>query len=391
MRNIYLMYVIVFLQGFVFYGPVATLFRQARGLSMSEIFFIESISWVLMIILEVPWGWFSDRFGYKKTLVLANILFFVSKIVFYMSHSFGMFLFERVLLSVVMSGLSGCDIALIYSSIKENEVQNVFGRYSAFGTLGFFMACISSSFIIPISLEFTALFTIFPYALAAILSLFLEEVKDFKKESPKFRESFTQAFKDTSIIIFIISIGLVMEVFQAVTVFLNQSQYLKSGIDPRYFGAILASVQMIRLFSAKSDNMSKKFGNTGAIIILNATMVISCVILIFTSNAILSIISVTFISLCAALIGPIETDIKNKHIRVSSRATILSIYSMSSGMISSLGNVIIGKAADYSIEMGFATCCAMSILGLALMLIYHRNTSQNSVEILMELKNNKSV
>ena len=47
MRNVYLMYAIVFLQGFVFYGPVATLFRQARGLSMSEIFLIVPIHLIL--------------------------------------------------------------------------------------------------------------------------------------------------------------------------------------------------------------------------------------------------------------------------------------------------------------------------------------------------------
>lgn len=74
------MYVIIFLQGFVFYGPVATLYRQARGLSMPEIFLIESISWILVIILEVPWGWFSDKFGYKKTLIFVNALFFIYQV-----------------------------------------------------------------------------------------------------------------------------------------------------------------------------------------------------------------------------------------------------------------------------------------------------------------------
>ena len=33
-RNIYLMYAIAFLQGMVFYGPVATLYRQAQGVSV---------------------------------------------------------------------------------------------------------------------------------------------------------------------------------------------------------------------------------------------------------------------------------------------------------------------------------------------------------------------
>ena len=38
------MYVIVFLQGLVFYGAVSTVYRQAKGLSMTDIFVIESVS-----------------------------------------------------------------------------------------------------------------------------------------------------------------------------------------------------------------------------------------------------------------------------------------------------------------------------------------------------------
>ena len=76
------MFAIVFLQGFIFYGPIATMYRQARGISMYDIFIIESISWILMIIFEIPWGWFADKFGYKKTIIISNLIFFVSKIIF---------------------------------------------------------------------------------------------------------------------------------------------------------------------------------------------------------------------------------------------------------------------------------------------------------------------
>lgn len=93
-HNVYVMYAIVFLQGFVFYGPVATIYRQARGLLMSEIFLIESIALVLILLFEVPWGWFADRYGYKKTLVIVNLLYFVSKIIFYKAEGFGGFLLE---------------------------------------------------------------------------------------------------------------------------------------------------------------------------------------------------------------------------------------------------------------------------------------------------------
>ena len=118
-RNIYLMYLIVFFQGFVFYGPIATLYRQANGLSMSDIFIIESFFWLFIIIFEVPLGWLADRAVYKRILVLSNVLFFISKVVFYEADTFSLFLLERVLLAMALSGISGCDIAILHNSTRK--------------------------------------------------------------------------------------------------------------------------------------------------------------------------------------------------------------------------------------------------------------------------------
>ena len=371
-RNVKLMYAIIFLQGFVFYGPVATLFRQARGLAMSEIFIIETISWIVLVALEVPWGWISDRFGYKKTLIIVNVVFVASKIVFYMSHSFESFLIERILLAIVFSGLSGCDSALIYASIDESEAQNVFGKYSAFGTLGLLIASILSSFIVSRSLENTALFTIFPYVLAAMLTFFLVDIKVEKSKNVHVIDSFKTAFSDKSIILFVVSIALIIEVFQAVTVFLNQLQYVRSGIDPKYFGVILAVILGMGLFADKASKVSKKLGNIRAIYILNFLVVVSCMALILTTSKIISIMGIVMISLSVALMGPIENDIKNKKIDDSERVTVLSIYSMVGGLIASICNIFIGKAADYSLVMGLSICAAISVMAFILMIVYFR-------------------
>lgn len=373
------MYIIVFLQGFVFYGPVATLFRQARGLSMSEIFIIESIAWLLVIVLEVPWGWISDRFGYKKTLVVVNTLFFISKIVFYSAHSFELFLLERVMLSIVVSGMSGCDTALIYESIEESQAQKVFGKYSAFGTLGFLIASVLSTFIVSVSLEYTALFTIFPYGISVVVTLFLVEVKLEKKEKTSILSNIKVAFKDKTIIIFVLAIALVVEVVQAITVFLNQAQYVRSGIDPKYFGLILAGIQCMRLLSAKANVISKKFGNMSSISMLISVITVSGLLLVLTSNPVLSVICVVMIALSISVIGPIELDVKNKMIKGSDRATILSIYSMIGGLIGSIGNIIIGKVADISVQHGLTICTMMSILSLVLIRIYSKRNI-NSVK-----------
>lgn len=76
------MYALALLQGMVFYGPIATLYRQAQGVTVFEITVIESISLALGILLEIPWGMIADKIGYRKTMIFCSSLYFISKIVF---------------------------------------------------------------------------------------------------------------------------------------------------------------------------------------------------------------------------------------------------------------------------------------------------------------------
>lgn len=119
--------------GLCFYGPIATVYRQSRGISIFDVFLIESIFMVLMILFEIPWGWFADRFVYKKTLVSA--------------------------LSLPVA--SGCDSALLCSSICEMQSEKAFGRYYSLSTLEFLLATPASTFaIIPYGISvFAALIT----------------------------------------------------------------------------------------------------------------------------------------------------------------------------------------------------------------------------------------
>ena len=73
------MYAIALLQGMVFYGPVATLYRQARGISIFQITVIESISLALCLLLEFPWGILADKIGYKKQFLSVTSCIFSLK------------------------------------------------------------------------------------------------------------------------------------------------------------------------------------------------------------------------------------------------------------------------------------------------------------------------
>lgn len=381
-RNIYLMYIIVFLQGFVFYGPIATVFRENRGVSIYQIFLIESISMILIMLFEVPWGIFADKFGYKKTLVISNFIFFISKIVFFKANSFWIFLFERILLSISISGLSGCDTALIYLSLDENQnSERVFGRYVWFSNIGFLLGSMISTYIINISIDLTAYYTIIPYGVAFGVSLFLKNITDevTKKENvkSKFKYSLKHVAANKYIIIFLVGISLVKEVVQSITVFLNQQQYIKSGIDIRYFGILLVAIQFMKLISVKSYKLSNMIGQIKSINMLTIAVFISSSILIIISNAILSFLCVSVISIGMAIMEPMIIDIKNKSISSGNRATILSIYSMIESITSSIINPIIGFVSNSALENGLITCSLISLAAIILIRYFRKINIEN--------------
>lgn len=368
-KNIPLMFAIVFLQGFVFYGPIATLYRESRGITLSQIFLIESISWLLMIALEVPWGWFADRFGYKKTLLFVNGLFFVSKIVFFTAHSFGGFLMERILLSLVFAGLSGCDTALLYSSASASARDKVFSYYSAIGTAGFLTASMLSTLIIqsPLNatvIDRTGLYTIFPYALAFILTFFLSEVPKAQEERPKLLQSVGKAFKNPGVIGIVVAVSLSREIYQSVTVFLNQAQYIKSGIDVRWFGVLLVLMQLGKLLAVKAHRLTERLSARKAVLAMLLLITASTLMLYTTSTPVGSILGILFISIGMAVLEPIAMMLENRSLIDADRATVLSVYAMLGEIMAAGINPLIGQAADKSLGTALQLCIVIGVVAI---------------------------
>lgn len=268
-----------------------------------------------------------------------------------------------------MAGLSGCDEALLYLSIDEEEnSEKVFGKYSFYANSGFFLSSILSIFIINISMEASAFLTIIPYGIAFIVAFFLIDKREEVNRELNLKENFKLAIKNKSFIVFIISFALIEEVVQSITVFLNQGQYVRSGIAIKYFGIILAVQAIVRLISAKSYKVSAKLGQNKALIVLSIVISIIVGSLIFTYSPILSVLFIMVITGASQLMVPMVIDIKNKSINTGDRATMLSIYSVIGSVVAISINPVIGFTANISLETGLMSCFIISSLGLLLML-----------------------
>lgn len=371
LKNKYILYIIAFFQGLVFYGAFATIYRLDRGLQLNEIFFLESIFVLLMMFFEITWGVVGDKIGYKKTLNISFGLFLLSKVAFYYAKSFNMFLLEAILAALAISGISGCDSAILYGSIKEEDSDKTFGRYSACSTLGFLISSLLSGVMVKKSLDLLALATIMAYVVTFLLSFFL---KDVKFESNEKKETIIESLKSSlvnkKILIFIILIAVISETTHSVCVFLNQPLYIRSGIDMKWFGILAAFMQIATFIAIRAHVVKKRIGRNKTYIVALILIIIANAMLIVTNISYITIVLIFIIEGSFAITQPLTETIKNASIDSINRATILSAYAMIGNIVAAVCNIIIGFFAKISLNSALVTCvilnCIVFLIGYIL-------------------------
>lgn len=365
-KNIYLMYAISCLQGMVFYGPIATLYRQIQGVTIFEITLIESISLALCLLLELPWGILADKIGYKRTMIVCCLFYFVSKIVFWRAAAFLTFLLERILLSVAISGFSGVDMSILYLSVSKEDSQKVFGVYDGLSTVGLLAAAFLYSVVIGENYRLAGFLTVVSYGLAALLSLFLTEVREEGRErmnSKVFYDSLLQIFSDKYLLLFLFGIALLKETHQTVTVFLNQLLYVRAGMTNAMIGYLYIIVTILGMGSIFSAAVTKRMGRNFLIRICYLTSAMVCLILAFTCNGWGVVVGIMLFRLVFSLFTPLQAQMQNEWVITAKRATALSVNAV---IIDSVGigtNLIYGTLAEKSLTAALVSGAVLCIIG----------------------------
>ncbi|MEE2819399.1 MAG: MFS transporter [Planctomycetota bacterium] len=123
-----------------FWLPIYFLFFNSI-LLLEEVFLLQSIYFLSVVTMEVPSGWFSDRFGRKKTLVVASIFLTASYVLFVFSTAFMTFAIAQLLLAAGIAFNSGTDTSFLYESCEAIDKHEEYAqreatatRYSFLGT-----------------------------------------------------------------------------------------------------------------------------------------------------------------------------------------------------------------------------------------------------------------
>jgi MFS family permease len=78
----------IFINGLAICVPVIVLFWQAQGLTLTQITILQGFFAALMVVFEIPSGYFVDVWGRKRAIIISSIVFTGGVVLLCLSRTF---------------------------------------------------------------------------------------------------------------------------------------------------------------------------------------------------------------------------------------------------------------------------------------------------------------
>lgn len=353
--------------------PVLVLFFQENGLSLAQILLLQSIFSIIIVALEIPSGYFSDRFGRKLSIILGVTLGFLGYLTYSFSFGFSGFLLAEILLAAGSSFVSGADSALIYDSLlqiqKQDQYSKVEGRKIFAQSASEGVASIVGGFLALISLRTPIYFEAAVLFLAIPLTFSLVEPIKYKASSTMghFRNVLKIvkfSLHDHSEVKWLIIYSGIVGASGISVVWFIQPYFQIVGLPLALFGVLWAALQFstagTSLVAYKIESWVGR--KKGLISLILLTSLAYFLISIFQNLWAISVIFIFYF--VRGFKEPVIKDYVNKLIPSESRATILSVKSMVARIIFSITGPAMGWVADV-----FTLQAAMFAAGLTFLIL----------------------
>ncbi len=139
-RNLTALYLVKIAKWMNLIMPVIVLFYKSNGLTMKDIFLLQSVYSLTLMVLEIPTGYFADRVGRKTSILFGAVLGFTGYLAYSFSFGFWQFVVAEVILGVSQSLVSGADSAMLFDTLaaakQKDKYTQLEGRVTSIGNFG---------------------------------------------------------------------------------------------------------------------------------------------------------------------------------------------------------------------------------------------------------------
>ena len=345
--------------GFDFYVPVSAFFLESRGLSLTDIFMLESILVASILVAEIPAGVIGDRFD-RRRLVGAGFVFnAIAEILFAAGTNFSIYALSFVMSGLSIAMLTGVQDAYIYDSLGDDadaKAVGAWGHLSALMLTAGVTGSVVGSALGSVDISLPALLSAAMAVVAAVCVAFLPQQNP--KTHDKHPETSWVSLKIgvkllfTSPLLLYVAVGssASFALFNAVYT-LNQPLFAAQDVPIATWGVIAGAGQLLAAgYNYAAGRIEKRVGRKTALLLAMGYGAAGfCLMAVPHVLAVVSGFLLVVVGIHAR--GPITSAVTNKLIPAHRRATVLNVASSVGSLVGIVVNPLVGLGAEASTRL----------------------------------------
>ena len=345
--------------GFDFYVPVSAFFLESRGLSLTDIFMLESVLVASISVAEIPAGIIGDRFDRRRLGCTGFVFNAIAEILFATGTNFSIYALSFVMSGLSIAMLTGVQDAYIYDSLGDDadaKAVGAWGHLSALMLTAGVTGSVVGSALGSVDISLPALLSAAMAVVAAVCVAFLPQQNP--KTHDKHPETSWISLKIgvkllfTSPLLLYVAVGssASFALFNAVYT-LNQPLFAAQDVPIATWGVIAGAGQLLAAgYNYAAGRIEKRVGRKTALLLAMGYGAAGfCLMAVPHVLAVVSGFLLVVVGIHAR--GPITSAVTNKLIPAHRRATVLNVASSVGSLVGIVVNPLVGLGAEASTRL----------------------------------------
>ena len=355
---------VCFLNGLVFFAPVALLVRTQAGVSEHIFFLLQALLSGVIFLGEIPTGFITDKIGYRKSLILAQVLLLGARsllLAAFVSRSLALFVVEAVVEGIAACFTSGTGSAYLYALYGENGYLAKTAHAGNFGTAGFVISTVAYAGIYKISgMEGLLITTVVMDIIAVVCSFYLRSESSKAVIADRKEVQILAIFKNKKAFLFVISLAIFSIAWLLINFFYVE-KLENCGLPVEWMSLIIliySAVQMLAepILGKLSDGKNGKSGRGKLPAVTAATAGVAFllfgVIKFRAAVLLLMLILPLLLNLPEYLLMDLENQFVDETECGSQRAATLSVLNMGVNLV----EILTLSASAFLTKIGIQWC-----------------------------------
>ena len=368
---------VCFLNGLVFFAPVALLVRTQAGVSEHIFFLLQALLSGVIFLGEIPTGFITDKIGYRKSLIWAQVLLFGARsllLAAFVSRSLALFVVEAVVEGTATCFTSGTGSAYLYDLYGENGYLAKTAHAGNFGTAGFIISTVAYAGIYKISgMEGLLITTVVMDIIAVVCSFFLRSESSKTVIADRKEVQILAVFKNKKAFLFVISLAIFSIAWLLINFFYVE-KLENCGLPVEWMSLIILSYSAVQMLAEPilgklSDGKNVKSGRGKLPAVTAATAGVAFllfgVVKFRAAVLLLMLILPLLLNLPEYLLMDLENQFVDEAECGSQRAATLSVLNMGVNLV----EILTLSASAFLTKIGIQWCfvfvgCFLMVIAL---------------------------